>query len=79
MTGEEAQHEASYRKRFGDLATAKEYVTLAKLKEAIRLQVKEENELEKHRPIGELLVELGFMDLSQVNEIIEELLLLPSE
>ena len=60
-------------KRFGMIATAKEYVTPEQLKEAMWRQVKEEYGSKKHRPVGEILLELGHLEPQQHNKILEEL------
>jgi hypothetical protein len=61
-------------KRFGMIATNKGYITPEQLKKAMWRQVKEEYGSKKHRPIGEILLELGHLEPPQLNEILEELL-----
>ena len=74
MTRPDAPIDDDYRKRFGNLATAKGYITLQALKETVKAQVKEENDTGRHRLTGEILIENGYMNLIQINEILEELL-----
>ena len=74
MVERDTPPEENVAKRFGMIATAKKYVTPEQLKEAMWRQVKEEYGSKRHRPIGKILLELGHLELSQLNEILEELL-----
>ena len=56
-------------KYFGIIAISKGFITLEQFTEAIKVQAKEDMAKQDHRLIGEILVGLGFMDKSQVNEV----------
>jgi len=47
---------------------------LEQFTEAIKTQVKEDMSKQDHRLFGEILIDLGFMKSSQVNEVLDELL-----
>lgn len=59
---------------FGVIAMLKGFITLEQFTEAIEIQTKEDLSELDHRLISEILVDLGFMDTSQVNEVLEMLL-----
>ena len=59
--------------RFGELALAKGFVTEAALLEALELQAKLTGLIRFERPIGQILIELGYMTDDQVLETLEEL------
>jgi hypothetical protein len=61
------------KRRFGTIAISKGIISLEQFTEAIEIQAKEELTETKHRLIGEILVDLGFMDPAQVNAIMNEL------
>ena len=56
---------------FGTLAIEKEYITVDQLIETMTLQVRGDILEDKHRLIGEILVDKGFMIPSQVNEVLD--------
>jgi hypothetical protein len=60
-------------KRFGVIAVEKGFVTADQVVEAMRIQIKEDVEKGKHRLIGVILVGMGVMNTSQVDEVLEEL------
>jgi hypothetical protein len=62
------------KRRFGTIAISKGFISLEEFTEAIEVQAKEELKDNKHRLIGEILVDLGFMDPSQVNSVMNELI-----
>lgn len=63
------------RRPFGVMAMLKGFITLEQFAEAIEIQTKADLSELDHRPIGEILVDLGFMNTSQVNEVLETLLI----
>ena len=60
-----------FEKRFGMMAVEKGFVTPEQIFEAIEMQVKENLEQKKHRFIGTVLVELGYMRHSQIQEVLK--------
>jgi hypothetical protein len=58
-------------KRFGVVALEKEFISRDQLLEALEIQIDEEIEQGERRVIGMILVEKGYMDLSQVQETLE--------
>ena len=58
-------------KRFGTIAVEKGFVTPDQLETALRIQSQENRRLGRHRLIGQILVSLGFLNGSQVDEILE--------
>ena len=60
-----------YEKRFGAIAVEQGYITLEQLLEAMRVQVTEDIEQNKHRPIGQILFELGYMSDAQIEEVLD--------
>jgi len=61
------------KKRFGFIAVEKGLITLDQLIEAMKIQVREDLEKTKHRLIGEILVDMGFMNPSQVDEVLNDM------
>ena len=61
------------KKRFGFMAVTKGFITIDQLIEAMKIQVREEIKNGEHRLIGAILIEMGFMDTSQVNELLESI------
>jgi hypothetical protein len=58
-------------KRFGFIAVEMGFITLDQIIEAMKIQVREDLEKPKHRLVGEILVYLGFMNPSQVDEVLK--------
>jgi hypothetical protein len=58
-------------KRFGTIAIEKGFITKDQLIEGLEAQVQAEIEGLEHRFIGATLYDLGYMTISQVNEVIE--------
>jgi len=58
-------------KRFGFMAVEMGFITLDQIIEAMKIQVKEDLKDQKHRLIGEILVDLGYMNPSQVDEALK--------
>ena len=63
--------EADYVKRFGSLAMSKGFITMEHFLRAMQIQVKEEMESGAHRLIGEILVDMGAMDTSQLKQVLK--------
>jgi hypothetical protein len=59
--------------RFGMIAVEKGFITGHQLVEATVIQVREDVEGRPHRPIGEILVGLGYMRPSQVQVVLWEI------
>ena len=64
-------------KRFGTVAVEKRFITLDQFMEAMKIQVKEDMEFATHRRIGEILIELGFMDASHINRVLKIMGIIP--
>ncbi len=62
-----------FQKRFGLIAVEKGFITADQLVEAIKVQVLEEIEKEKHRLIGAILFEYGFITLPQIDEVLQSM------
>jgi hypothetical protein len=62
-----------FEKRFGMMAVEKGFVTPEQVLEAIEIQVKENMEQKKHRFIGTVLVERGYMRHSQIQEVLKSM------
>lgn len=60
-----------FEKRFGMVAVEKGFVTSEQVVEAIAIQVEENVDQKKHRFIGTVLVELGYMRHSQIQEVLK--------
>jgi hypothetical protein len=58
-------------KRFGTIAVEKGFITEDQLFLALKIQAKENLEKEKHRLLGQILIEQGLLSISQVEEILE--------
>ena len=61
--------EPKFEQRFGDVAVGKGFITLAQLLKGMAVQVKEDAENGGHRLLGEILMDRGFMNIAQVNEM----------
>ena len=59
-----------FEKRFGMVAVEKGFVTSEQIVEAIAIQVEENVDQQKHRFIGTVLVELGYMRHSQIQDVL---------
>ena len=59
--------------RFGWVAVQKGFVTPKQVIDALVVQVKENFHTGKHRRIGEIFLEQGFMDGSQLDEVLHTL------
>ena len=59
--------------RFGFMTVKKGFATPEQVSNALEVQFDENVASEKHRLIGEILVDMGIMDTSQVNEVLESM------
>jgi hypothetical protein len=59
-----------FKKRFGTEAVEKGYVTLDQLMGAVRAQIKDNLEDNKHRRIGEILFECGHITTPQIDDVL---------
>lgn len=57
-------------KRFGAIAVEKGFITIDQLMDALEVQVREDLSGIKHRLIGRILFDLGFLNLLQINEVV---------
>lgn len=57
--------------QFGILSVEKSIITAGQLGKAVNVQMKEDLSGDKHRLLGEILVDMGFMTVEQVNELIK--------
>jgi hypothetical protein len=62
-----------YVKRYGQIAIEKGFITKDQLIEALTIQVTEEISGEGHRLTGVILIDLGYITLSQDLEVLNEL------
>lgn len=63
--------QAHYVKRFGSVAVSNRFITMEHFINAMQIQVKENMAKGEHRFIGEILVDMGVMDESQVNKTLK--------
>ncbi len=61
---------SSLEKRFGAEAVKTGMISIEQLQEGLKLQVKENVERKRHRLIGIILQDLGYMDGNQVAELL---------
>ncbi len=59
--------------RFGKIAVQKGYVSEEKLIEAMKSQLEDDLHGRKHRLIGKVLIDLKYMDASQVEDVLNEI------
>ena len=64
---------SQFQKRFGFIAVEKGFITADQLVEAFKVQVLEEIEKDKHRLIGAILFEHGFITLPQIDEVLQSM------
>lgn len=57
--------------RFGIIAVEKGFITPGQLGKAVNIQMRDDLKRGQRRRIGEILVEMGYMTLSQVKEVVE--------
>ena len=59
--------------RFGFMAVKKGFATPEQVSNALEVQFDENVAARKHRLIGEILLDMGFMETSQVNKVLEDM------
>ena len=59
-------------KHFGAVAIEKGYITLDQLVEARKTQIREEHTKQRFKRIGEIFLELGYIDETQAEEILND-------
>jgi hypothetical protein len=59
------------RQRFATLSMKRGYITEGHVIEALKIQVNENIEKKTHRPIGQILLELGYMNKQQLNDVMD--------
>ena len=59
--------------RFATLAMEKGFINLDQFTEAMRVQVMEDIAGVKHRRIGEILLEMEYISLSEISEVLAEM------
>jgi len=59
-----------FEKRFGLTSVGKGFINLDQLTEAMKIQITEDADKAVHRLIGEILVEMGALNASQVMEVL---------
>jgi Ca2+-binding EF-hand superfamily protein len=59
-----------FEKRFGLTAVGKGFITLDQLTEAMKIQIKGDTDRAVHIVIGEILMEMGALNASQVMEVL---------
>jgi hypothetical protein len=60
-----------YEKQFGIIAIEKGFITADNLIETLKIQVEEEIQYKTHRLIGEILLDKGYINPSQIQEILD--------
>lgn len=60
-------------RRFGIVAVEKGFVSPKQIRKALEIQVTENIEKKKHRFIGTILVDKGYMKHSQISEVLKAL------
>jgi hypothetical protein len=65
--------EARHEQRFGAVAMLKGFITIKQLIEAIKIQVELEVQRGEHKLLGDVLIEMGVMDASQIDKVLKVL------
>lgn len=60
-----------HEKHFGDIAIKKGFISREQFAEAFEIHVKESIEKQETRPIGEILVSLGYITDAQIIEVVK--------
>lgn len=60
--------------RFGSIAVQKGFITSEQLVDALAIQVTENVENNKHRLIGEILLERGSMTVAQIDDVLKDMM-----
>ena len=61
----------SIKKRFAAISLNKGFITHSQVIEALTIQLKENIEQKNHRPIGEIFMDLGFMNKDQIDDVLQ--------
>ncbi len=59
--------------RFGTIAVEKGFINTEELMEALSIQANENVEEGKHRLIGQILLDMGLLTESQIDEVIDDM------
>ena len=59
--------------RFGVVAVNRGFVTTEQIIEALNIQVREDIATGKHRKVGMILLEKGYMTMTQIDEVLKEM------
>jgi hypothetical protein len=65
--------EGRFEPRFGEAAVSRGYLTVEQLIKAMTVQVREETQNGRHRLLGEIVAELGFMDADEVKRVLADI------
>ena len=65
--------ETRFEQRFGDIETSNGFTTLNQLVQAMTIQAKEETGKGKHRLLGEILIDAGSMNESNVKKVLDSM------
>jgi len=60
--------------RFGTISVEKGFVTADQVIEAMNIQILEDIEKQEHRLIGSILLDQGLLTLSQIDEVLKDML-----
>ena len=63
--------ESKLDKRFGSVAVEKGFITIEHLYEAMKIQIHDDLSGSVHRPIGQILWEIGFIKTEQIKEVLK--------
>ncbi|MBW1999408.1 MAG: hypothetical protein JRJ29_15785, partial [Deltaproteobacteria bacterium] len=56
--------------RFGTLAVEKGFISKEQLLEALRIQVEQDLDGKRRKPIGSILYQLGYISMPQIREVL---------
>ena len=60
-------------RRFGTIAVEKGFVSAKQLGMAVTIQMREDLSGDGHRLIGQILLDLGFMNVGQIKEVLKSM------
>ena len=60
-------------RRFGTIAVEKEFITVNQLMDALEVQVREDLAGIKHRLIGRILYDMGYITLPQIEQVLSSM------
>ncbi|MBW2030097.1 MAG: hypothetical protein JRJ03_15115 [Deltaproteobacteria bacterium] len=58
-------------KRFGTLAVERGFVSKEQLLEALKTQVEQDLDGKRHKPIGSILYQMGYISMPQIREVLD--------